>query len=286
MNIRTYAVSLLLLLVLVGIAAFIWIHVFENQSSSDKLTVAFFDVGQGDALYIESPTGVQVLIDGGVDKGVLRELATQMSFWDRSIDLVIATHPDNDHIGGLPSVLERFEVELFLEPGVYADNGTYDELIATSIKEEVTHEIAITGQRFELGGGVYLDILFPDRELPDIDANAASIIAKLTYGQTSFLFTGDAPKAIEKHLVALYGDALDVNVLKLGHHGSNTSSALEFLGYTAPQIAVISASADNSYGHPHTEVLERLEQLEIAYVNTADEGTIVFESDGRDIVRK
>jgi competence protein ComEC len=273
-----------LLLVLVCV---LWFLIYTHEHNTDTLTVAFLNVGQGDAIYIETPSGVQVLIDAGSNNGVLRELGRVMPFWDRSIDIVMGTHPDMDHIGGIPGVFERFNVEHLLIPGIGADTDLYSEMLLKAKLEPVEIHIARRGQVvIDQTHNISLEILFPDRDVSGVEKNLGSIVCKLTYGETSFLFTGDSPIAIEKYLVAQVPELLNVDVLKLGHHGSDTSSSLEFLGYTSPDIAIISAGKDNSYGHPHKEVLERLDEFEIPYLNTGTDGRIVFVSDGKTITHK
>ena len=252
-----------------------------------KLTVAFLDVGQGDAIFIETPNKTQVLIDGGSNKSVLRGLGKMMTFYDRSIDMVLATHPDLDHIGGLPSVLERFVVENIVWSEASSDSSAYDAFFEKVVDEQAKVLYARRGRLvLDAEHGVYLEILFPDRDVGGMEANAASLVTKLIYGDTSFLFTGDAPKSIEKYLVNIDGNELDVDVLKLGHHGSKTSTSQELLAHTTPQYAIISAGKDNSYGHPHEEVLDLLEVFEVIHFNTADAGMIVFESDGKELKQK
>lgn len=265
----------------------IWGVLFMHGGISREMRVAFLDVGQGDAIFIEAPNGTQVLIDGGPDRSVLRGLGKEMRFFDRSIDIVIMTHPDMDHIGGLPDVLERFDVGYVVTSGIAGDTGAYEAFIE-DVRIEGAHTVVSQGQRIWLDReeGVCLDMLFPDRELSDVETNTGSIVAKLTYGETSFLLTGDAPQSIEDYMVMRYGTRLDVDVLKLGHHGSRTSTSETFLAVTSPSYAVVSAGADNTYGHPHREVLDLLTEYKIAVVSTADEGTVAFTSDGIQVTRE
>jgi competence protein ComEC len=267
--------------------AAIWSAVLWEMPHKGVLKVAFLDIGQGDAIFIEAPNGTQMLIDGGPNKGVLRQLGSVMSFWDRSIDIVAMSHPDLDHIGGLPSVMERFYVTYFMMPGVDGASGAYQTLLDDVKAEPAQTILARKGIVWlDKEDGVYLDVLFPDRDVSGFETNTASIVAKLVYGDTSFLLTGDSPLAIEKYLASQYGQGLNVDVLKLGHHGSRTSSSEEFLGYTSPAYAVISAGKDNMYGHPHKEVLDLLKKHAIPFLYTADEGTILFESDGVSVTHK
>jgi len=236
-------------------------------------------VGQGDSIFIETPEGVQVLIDGGPDGGVLRELQKLMPYFDRSIDIVIATHPDRDHIGGLPDIFERFEVTSYITAGTKSDSGTYSYLQEVIEEEQAQHVIIDRPMSLALGGKVKLDILFPTRDASLMESNASSVIVELIYGEHEFLFTGDSPKSIEKYLASIYGTRLDAEVLKVGHHGSKTSSAESFIDTVNPEYAIISAGEDNRYGHPHKEVVERFVERNAAILETKN-GAVIFISDG------
>jgi competence protein ComEC len=224
-----------------------------------------------------------VLIDGGKGHAVLERLGEVMPPFDRSIDVVLATHPDMDHIGGLPEVLARYDVGMVLVSGVHDDGADEQALEAAVRAEGLTPVLARQGMTLALDDGVSLDILFPDRDVANVDPNVGSIVARLTYGDTSFLLTGDSPTQIEQYLVGEYGSALKTNVLKLGHHGSRTSNSEEYLGMVDPQYGIISAGCNNKYGHPHPEVLERLQQFKITALDTCGEGTIEFTSDGVEV---
>jgi len=245
-----------------------------------ELTVAFLDVGQGDAVFIETPSGRQVLIDGGKNRAVLSALADVMGFRDRSLDVVIATHPDLDHIGGLPHVFTRYDVSMALEPGVLDDGADYEAFISAVHAEGLEPILGRAGMKLELEEGITLQLLFPQGDASRMEANSASIVLRLTYGETSFLFMGDAPVAIERYLTAQYASGLQSDVLKLGHHGSKTSTSEEFLVVVSPEHAVVSAGCHNQYGHPHAVVLGRLEVQGVAVWDTCTEGTVVFQSDG------
>ena len=276
----------LLLVVLLVASVFVVYAVFVGENDG-LLTVSFLDVGQGDAIFIEAPNGTQMLVDAGSGKQVLRELQKVMPFYDRSIDIVLATHPDKDHIGGMPGVLERFLVSQFIEPGVLADSGTYTALLGLVESERAKHVLARRGMKIHLDENVYFEILFPDRDVSGLETNTASVVGKLVYRETSFLLTGDSPKNIEHFLVTLDGNLpvgnLDVDVLKAGHHGSKTSSSEEFVMATSPEFTVISAGKDNQYGHPHREVVELLRASGTAVLETSKGGMIVFTSDGNSV---
>ncbi len=280
---KVVRIRLILFLVLVcgmvGVYVISWGSSGAAKGRADELSVTFLDVGQGDAIFIESPTGVQVLIDGGPNASVLRALSEEMGFLDRSIDIVIATHADKDHIGGLVDVFDRYEIsEVVMTENRSATNA--DNAFIEQIEREGA-EVAIArrGLAYELGDGALLTVLFPDRDPSFLETNTASIVARLTYGTSEFLFTGDSPIAIEEHLVAS-GIALESDVLKVGHHGSRTSTSELFVQAVRPQYAIISAGKDNSYGHPHTEVINALDRAGVMTKNTADEGSITFLSDG------
>lgn len=262
---------------------FIWTAV-ARADRAGVLTVAFLDVGQGDAIYIEAPNGNQMLIDGGPSSGaLLRSLGVVMPFWDRSIDVVIATHPDQDHVGGLPAVIENMSVDSVVTTENTSETGAYGAFEKAVVENHSRHILARTGERIILDNGIVLEILFPDRNTVAWESNTSSIIARLSYGDKSFLFTGDAPESIEKYAVSKSGGALHSSVLKLGHHGSRTSSSKIFLSAVGPKYAVVSAGKDNKYGHPHKEVTDLLDELKIPAVSTYEQGTIVFKTNGNEL---
>ncbi len=266
---------------------FIWGAVLSEERGG-MLTVAFLDVGQGDAIFIEAPNGNQILLDGGPNKKVLSELSNLMPFYDRSIDMVIASHPDKDHIGGLPEILSKFSVDNVMESGVSSNTAVYREFEKIIKNKNITKILARRGMKVWLDKkkNIYLEILFPDRDTTGWDTNEASIVARLVYGSSSFVLTGDSPQNIERYLVFLDSGKLKSSVLKLGHHGSRTSTSELFLGSVYPQYAVISAGGNNRYGHPHKEVMDLIKKLEIPFLETSKEGTIIFKTDGESLYVK
>lgn len=274
---------LLLAFILVG--ALFWSTSAGGSSAAPNvLKVHFLDVGQGDAVLIESPSGTQVLIDGGPNNTVLRELTKVLGFFDRHIDLVIATHGDQDHIGGLVDVLTRYEVDGVLMTENESDTPVGDAFYAAVEAEGSTVYYARRGQVYDLGrgeaGSTTLTILFPDRDPRGLESNLSSIVAKLSYGDMDVMLTGDSPKAVEEYLVELYGTALESEVVKAGHHGSDTSSSESFLRATDPVLGVFSAGKDNAYGHPHRDVVALFAELGIETQNTAEVGSVLIVSDG------
>ena len=259
---------------------FVWFAVYDRQPG-DKLSVYFLDVGQGDAIFIDSPRGGRVLVDGGANRKVLSELGKILPFADKRIDVMIETHPDKDHIGGLPEVVSRYEVGMFIEPGVESENSIDDELKKRLGEKNIPKLLAKRGMVINFGDGVKLQILFPTQDVTRWETNRASIVAKLIYGDKSFLLTGDSPLQVENILLSLDKNLLDSDVLKAGHHGSRTSTSLTYAEAVSPEYAIISAGLDNTYGHPHKEVLDILAKVGSQILNTADSSTIKFETDGK-----
>lgn len=284
--------KLIVLAMLLALATLAWwqeidgVKLTPSLCDSSLLCVVFLDVGQGDAIFIQSPSGVQMLIDTGRNQEVLRGLGEVMSFSDRNIDYILATHPDADHIGGLSDILERFVVNHIIRTENESDSLLWKEVEKNIEIEDALVTIARRGQRFDLGSGVFLDILFPDIDVSEYESNASSIIARLTYGQHSFMLTGDSPKSIEEYLVLIEGENLESDVLKVGHHGSRTSTSELFLAEVTPIYAVVSSGNDNSYGHPHVEVTDALFNAGVEVFSTADYGHVIFWSDGENLTVK
>lgn len=273
----------LILGVLVFSNIYAWTVVYE-LTKSQPLEVVFFDVGQGDSIFIETPKGYQILIDGGPSSVVLEKLGNEMPFWDRTIDLVVLTHPEHDHIAGLIEVLKRYEVDYILWTGILRDTGEHEEWERLIKEKDIKVKIAEIGQRI-ITPKVFFEVLHPFESLEGKEVknpNNSSIVFRLVFGNNSFLFTGDLYKSIEKEIVNR-GLEIEVDVLKVGHHGSKTSSAEEFLEKANPEVAVISSGKDNTYGHPHQEVLETLNKYGITVLRTDTEGDIKIISNGKNI---
>lgn len=275
-NLKIYSI---LTLFLANIIIFYSLYYITDS----RLTVAFLDVGQGDATFIKAPGGVQMLVDGGANASVLRELGQVMPFYDRSINVILATHADQDHIGGLVEVLKRFKVDLFIRSNATSSSAVYGELESLIKEKGIKEEVIVSPEIISLGPGVQFDIIFPMQNTAGWETNDSSIVGKLVYGKNSFLLTGDAPQMIEKYLVGKYGDFLASDVLKAGHHGSKNSSAELFVGTVSPVYAVISVGLDNKYGHPNQEVLDIFTQFKEKVLETLGGGMIIFQSDGKNL---
>lgn len=252
------------------------------------LTIAILDVGQGDAIYIESPTGAQVVVDGGPGSALLRQLPKVMPRFDRSIDALIETHPDLDHIGGFVDVVGRYRVEAFVEPGIPKDTESATVLEQKITDNTIPRYIARRGMVLDLGGGASLEVLYPDRDVSRLNENIANegcVVARLVYKEVSALLTCDMSEEMEKQLLQLGAEDLESDILKVAHHGSKYSSSDAFVAAVAPAFAAISVGARNTYGHPGQRTLDTLAAYGAHVLRTDQEGTIVFKSDGNSVWR-
>ena len=251
----------------------------DTGAGSGLAEVHFIDVGQGDSIYIKTPMQ-DILIDGGE-----REQGEKVVEYlkDQNVDdleLVIGTHPHSDHIGGLITVLKEIPVKEVMDPGLVHTSKTFEDYLRLIDQKDIVFTLDRAGIKREYEDGTRLEIFSPADPDAD-DLNNASIVSKLTYGDISFLFTGDAEKKSENEMLKS-GYKLKSTVLKAGHHGSSTSTSDDFLKAAAPEAVVIMCGADNSYGHPHKEILEKLEQASIDIYRTDLLGTIIVETNGTD----
>ncbi len=278
---KKYGLFLLAVLLLL---ATIFIFYLDLQGSNRKLTFAMLDVGQGDALFIESPTGVQIMFDGGPARKSFGPLSRVMPFYDKTIDAIVITNPDADHIAGFSEVLQNYKVGGVFESGTYNDSKTYENLKNEIETQGIPVILAKKGMKLDIGGGAFIDILFPDRDVSSWTTNDGSIIARLVYGDTSIMLTGDSTSETEKIVLAKNPlEFLDSDILKVGHHGSRTSTSEIFTKAVSPEYALISNGKDNKYGHPHTGTLETLEKYGSKILRTDLLGTIIMKSDGQNI---
>jgi competence protein ComEC len=265
--------GLALLVILAWIAAL--------QMPDGRLHVHFLDVGQGDAIFIECPNGQQILIDGGPEPSVLlSSLGERMPFWDHSLDLVVLTHPEVDHVGGLVEVLQRYDVGLVLDSGQDCTSATCVAWRGLIKEKGIPYRRAQSGMRLEVGHGVRLDVLHPPAQLmtnTESDINNNSVVLRLEYGRFSTLLTGDVQWEAEEVLLAS-AQALDSLVLKVPHHGGDTSLTAAFLEVMSPEVAIISVGADNSFGHPSEATLDKV--AAIPTYRTDQHGTIELITDG------
>ncbi len=265
-----------------------------------KTRIVFCDVGQGDSILI-SKGSVQVLIDGGPyswdfeeyegvaeleeetrrvvmgrkESPVLDCLEGSMAFWDRKVEVVIATHPDLDHVGGLVSVLDRYEVEKFFSNGAEGESLAWKEVKRIVGEEEVWSSVLSEGEKIGFGE-VEIEVLAPEKGGEWEDANEGSLVMMLEVGEKKILLMGDAPVKVEQRLVWREILNEEVDILKAGHHGSKTSTSAELLDRVKPGVVIFSVGAGNGYSHPNEEVLGRVEERGIEIRRTDKEGEIGF----------
>lgn len=268
------------LALLLFVAALIWREVLV----AGKGTLKFWalDIGQGDALFIETPSKNQILIDSGPSgRQILRELGDVMPFYDKLIDVAILSHPHLDHAGGFPDVLKSYRVDTFVGSGENDTLPEYEETKRLLDEKNIPFRIARRGQKILLDENIWLEILHPARIRESSNIHHNMVIAMLYAGGKKFLLMGDAERAEEVFLIERDGGGLKSDVLKVGHHGSKTSSFPPFLARVLPAYAVISAGRENKYGHPHKEALDNLEKVGATILRTDVGGRIKIETDGR-----
>lgn len=256
-------------------------------SSSSRLKISFYDVGQGDAIYIRIPKNLDIIVDGGPKDTILSKLSQDMPFYDRKIELVILTHPHADHVTGLVHILERFEVEQILYSDVSYTSSIYSEWRKLIKEKNIPISLAHAGQIIKLGQA-RMYILHPTSSFVEKkvqNLNNTSIVGRLVYGKTVFLLPGDIEKEIEAKLVKKYqaNNLLRADVLKVGHQGSKTSSSPEFIALVDPTYAIIPVGANNKFGHPHPQTIETLDKANAKILRTDVHGDIKCWSDGEKV---
>lgn len=243
-----------------------------------NLQIGFLDVGQGDAMIISTPQGQNILIDGGANNQVLSQVADFLPWWERKIDYLVVTHYHDDHVSGLIELLNKYKVEHILVTGHQPEADFLYQLWQKALAEHKLQATVVQpGQKFIIADNLYWQILLADSNQKNYNDN--SLVMRLTYGQTDFLFMGDLSSEGEEKLLGT-GLPLDSEVLKVGHHGSKYSSSAEFLEAIKPELCVIESGVDNKFGHPHKETLDRLNKIGCQIADTQQNGTIIVLSDG------
>jgi competence protein ComEC len=268
-------------LVALGLAAaLIWVAVVTLPDRD--VHVSFLDVGEGDAILIQASRGQTILVDGGPGpSAVTTALGRRMPFWSRSLDLVVLTHPNDDHLVGLVEVLRRYQVAEVLDSGLADRGASYAEWLKTIEEKGIRRRVAEAGQSVDLSDGARLEVLAPSQRLvsaANADANNSSVILRLVVGEVAFLLTGDVEAPGEQDLLRRKVDLASL-VLKAPHHGSRLSLDPAFLRAVNPAVAVISVGANNRNGHPSAETLDRLKDVTV--YRTDQRGTIEIVTDGK-----
>ncbi len=261
------------------------IFFIKNELSNiNFLKLIFFDVGQGDAILIKMPNGYKILVDAGAGEKIIEKIKKELPFYNKSIDLIIPTHPDRDHISGFINLLDQLTVKSALIGGNFSDTKSYKLLIEKFREKKVHLFKAISGLKIFIAKNIKIEIINPEKdislkEVKNENNYATSFI--LTFGKRKFLFTSDIEQATEKTLLKKFKNNLNVDVLKVAHHGSKTSSSPEFLKITSPGISIIQVGKNNPYGHPHSEVIKNLSPSII--LRTDEKGDITLYSNGEKI---
>jgi len=256
----------------------------SNQLEADKMIVHYIDVGQGDSILIQV-NNKNLLIDAG-PKSDNKNFFNYLSHLNlEKLDYIIATHPHEDHIGNMSDVIDHYKVFNFYAPKVQTTERTFEKMIESLKSKNLKINVLKKGANsINLGKNTKVTIFSPAKDSYE-DLNNYSPVIKIEYGKTSFLFTGDAEKDVEKEILASNED-ISADVLKVGHHGSSTSTTQDFLNKVHPIIGVISVGKDNTYNHPNSDTLKRLTENKITIYRTDKDGSVVLSSDGSNITKK
>ncbi|WP_034868382.1 ComEC/Rec2 family competence protein [Clostridium lundense] len=260
------------------------VKVGENKDKSNSkiegdLKIHYIDVGQGDSILLQYEDK-NMLIDAGTNASTNTLISYLKKVGVKKIDYLVATHPHEDHIGGMDGVIDNFQIGTMYMPKKTANTVTFKDVVQAMKKKGIKAKAPVAGEKFALGA-VQCMILAPNSKDYD-NVNNYSIVIKATYGKNSFLFTGDAESLVEKEILAK-GFDVRADVLKLGHHGSRTSSSTVYLNKVNPKYAVVSLGKGNDYGHPHKETMNKLKSMGVKLYRTDEGGNIIATSDGKDI---
>ena len=257
----------------------------EESIKNDELIINFLDIGQGDATFIVFPDGQKMLVDCAIEGRIIEALGRVMEYWDHEIDYLLVTHPDLDHYGGCEEVMNRFEVKNIVYNGLQKEYDNLWNSFWQAIQSEEANYIEIDSEDVWQIASTSLHFYYPDHSIvddqnipgleKDVGANNTSIVFELEYKDNEILFMGDAEEELEKYLLGVYGDQLDSDILKAGHHGSSGASSQEFIDLVTPQSAVFSCGLDNSFGHPSPRVIKRVERVSSTVWRTDLQGDIV-----------
>lgn len=276
------SISVLLLVLLIGAAYYLYENYLKEEEEipipEGSVAVYYIDVGQGDAALIVAPTGETMLIDAGIDDAAANFLI-QHNY--QTLDYAVFTHFDSDHIGGGDEVLEALEVKNILTPD-YEPDGKLAQALLEDIEAEGATRL-VPGQSMKIALGEVSFEILSDSEIVDEGKNDDSIVMLMTFGKTKFMFSGDAEKKRETQVLADYGNKIDADVMKAGHHGASNANNKDFVDAVTPDIVVISCGEGNKYGHPREDALDRLDDHAETILRTDLHGTVTLFSDGETI---
>ena len=275
-----FYIIILALLVLLG-RDYIQLPPAMVEDTEGRMVVSFIDVGQGDSTFLEFPGGTTMLIDAGEAEAGDRVISYLRQRHCTRLDYVICTHPHSDHIGGMAKVLNSFDVGAVYMPRVSHNSKAFEKLLLAIQNKGLSIQTVKAGVTLEIEPEIGAVFLAPVSQSYE-ELNDYSAVLRLTYKSNAFLFTGDAQRLSEEEMLSA-GGTLAADVLKVGHHGSSSSSHKQFLHEVSPRWAVISCGADNDYGHPHQAVVNRLEKMDVTMFRTDIDGTVVAASDGETI---
>ena len=250
---------------------------FQELNRDKNPKIIFLDVGQGDSTLIITPNGRKILVDAGKYSSISEKISNHIGFLDRSIDMVIATHPDSDHVTGFNTLIDEYDIGYFVHSGLLAGSPIYRTIASKVRDKNVSTITAYAGEIIEVDTNMFIEILSPYLNQKIDEPNNHSVVVKINYLDTSILLTGDASIIVEQNLVSLYGERLQSDILKLGHHGSKTSTSSNFVQTVQPEYGIISAGCNNTFGHPHAAVLRTLDDYGVTDISTCEQGDIVFE---------
>lgn len=282
MSIKNYIIFIIIL------SSFIF-SFFQNGSlylknkGSNDFDVHYIDVGQGDSTLLVLPNNKTILIDSGDEQHANKLISYIRAKGIKKLDLVVVTHPDSDHIGAMDKVLQNFQVSKFAMPDVTADTVQYKQIIRELMNKNLTINRLYSNDKINLDDKVQLDVLSPVKSRTYDDKNDYSIVIKATYDKTSFIFMGDASFETEAEIINNHGDFIKSDVLKVGHHGSSSSTSEYVLKKISPSLVVISCGLNNKYHHPHKIVLDLLKKYDIPIYRTDKDGDIALTSNGHQI---
>lgn len=267
MNFLSYSKKIFIALIFGYTALFFAI----KEIPAHDLKIYFSDIGQGDSIFIKTPQSNQILIDGGPQQNILNELSEVMPFFDKSIDLVILTHPHDDHVQGLIEVIKRYDVGAVLHTGVSFDNPNYNEFLRLINEKNIP--VLIASKDFDFSfGDVYFDLVYPLKSIfgkTVKNINNASVAFRMTYKDFSVYLGGDGEKETEEEVLES-GQFIKSVIYKASHHGSRTASSLDFLAKINPQISIIQCGVDNQFKHPHPETIRNLNRAGVKKIYRND----------------